>query len=250
MNEQQFDKLFRSKLADHTRIPSETALDKLDKALNQHNRGIWVPVGKVAATLLLIAVSTFMVSKWRYHEGNTLPVVSNQELITPVVIDPSSKADTASVNTRKKLTITSSKLAQAPAKSAAAVTKRKHEPETNQEFQQSQVEAPHQVTKEMVSDVAVEPEENLQAATEINEPSRPRVTITYKRSTSIPEPNLALQQQDQEAPKVEKGSGLKGLWRKAARVDYQNISLAGIRATKDELLAINKRSKNKDNKPD
>ena len=43
---------------------------------------------------------------------------------------------------------------------------------------------------------------------------------------------------------------LKSFWKKAVKVNQQNISLAGIRATKDELLAINKKAKNRENKPD
>ena len=74
-------------------------------------------------------------------------------------------------------------------------------------------------------------------------PSKSKVTITYKRSPASPEPTLALQDSSEDKTK-----GLKKLWRKAQSLRYNDISLAGIRGTKDQILAFDRKDKTKESK--
>ena len=91
-------------------------------------------------------------------------------------------------------------------------------------------------SNQVESEIVLEPGERLVLEDDV--PVRPKVTITYKKSPEPPEPMLAFQAQPKKKSRV-----LKKLWVKAQTINFTEISLASIRGSKDEILAIDKKAR-------
>lgn len=239
MKEQSFDKLFRDKLTGFTLTPPQGAGEQLNARLNQHQYRVWLKFSRVAAALVLLAVCVYLINN---------KTEQSEEIIAQEINDPTTGK--TPINTESVPPLVSDR------KTDIIEVKDEKTPADKKVISQPQDEL--QLDKEQPIELfAEEPtvvaEPKLPEAfaekvatedTETAEPKRSKVTITYIRSDPAPAQELAMQDQVNQKP-----SGLKKLWKKAQMVDYQSFSLAGIRATKDELLAINKKDKTKETNP-
>lgn len=245
MNEQQFDKLFQNKLVDYSQMPSEEALRKLDTSFNRRHRGVWLQFSKVAATLLILAVSIYLIGNWNHQTEEKVAIISKEDISNSTTPTPMA-ADSVKTGIKSDIT-TPGKLDPKPSGSTLISNNEvKPDPGPPEKSPASEFnEKTNAMENSLAVDLPVKIKQPDQSTTPKEEPAGQKVTITYKRSSPSSSPELASKEQDPQESK-----GLKGLWRKAVQVDQYNISLAGIRATKDELLAINRRGKNKETKPD
>jgi hypothetical protein len=244
MNEQQFDKLFQKKLVDYSQMPSEEALKKLDSRINRRHRGVVIQFSKVAATLLILAVSIYLIGNRNQQTEEKVAVISKEDISNSTTPTPMA-ADSVKTGTKSDIT-TPRKLDPKPSGSTLISNNEvKPDPGSPEKSPAGEFnEKTNAMENSLAVDLPVKIKQPDQTATLKQEPVRQKVTITYKRSLASPNPELASNEQDQRKNKI-----LKGFWKTAVQVD-QNISLAGIRATKDELLAINRRGKIKETKPD
>ena len=259
MNEQRLDELFRDKLENYSEIPSPGALNKLNSKLNERKRGAWLNFAKLAAALIVIAVSVYIVQDW--DNAQPTPITEQTSYTNPEQGPDNLKEKLQTTSDQNKLDETTNKNPVAvnrqtgktkndEATSQIKVPELKEIPEQKSENHSKPVqdisaptltlakESPEVLDIEQIE--ATESPQNLSA--ESVKISRSKVTITYKRSPTPPEPTLALDAQTNEQPK-----GLKKVWRKAVS-NYGEISLAGIRGTKDQLLAFERKNKTKESK--
>lgn len=248
MKEQSFDKLFRDKLTGFTLTPPQGAGEQLNARLNQHQYRVWLKFSRVAAALVLLAVCVYLINNKTEQLEEIIAQEINDGMVKSPVEDPTTGK--TPINTESVPPLVSDR------KTDILEVKDEKTPADKKVISQPQDEL--QLDKEQPIELfAEEPtvvaEPKLPVAfaekvatedTETAEPKRSKVTITYIRSDPAPDQELAMQDQGNQKP-----SGLKKLWKKAQMVDYQSFSLAGIRATKDELLAINKKDKTKETNP-
>ncbi len=242
MKEQDFDRLFRDNLAGYQQTPPSALSEKLEQKLKNRRRGAWLQFSRLAAVLVVIAICVYLVSIWRAGQlaEPISPIAHNQ----PQAISPIEDKQLVPETIELPAPVIES---QPTLEVKPEVSKR----ETPQPKESNSLEK-NKTTTHSPS----EPEAQMQPvndAIELTEANgnveqeavkRGKVTITYKKATPPPPTQMALKEQPEK-----KAKGLNRLWKRAQKVDYQNISLAAIRATKDELLAINKKDKNKQTKP-
>ena len=68
MNEQEIDKLFQKNLSGYTKVPSNRALEKIQGKIYDRRRATWIRFSRIAAAILLIAISVGIISKWDSSE--------------------------------------------------------------------------------------------------------------------------------------------------------------------------------------
>lgn len=241
MNEQRFDEMFKEKLANYSEMPSPEAGKKLSVKQYERKRNTWVQFARLAAVIALIAVSVYAVSNWNDNtqDETATQIVAKKPVNTghstneiPQVATPSSekpdrqKPDTSIPEDPVVSNPHPDKVAQKntviPPSAEASDTLNKENSEGASEIQQD---------KDHVLDLTVPSQ------------PRPQVTITYKKSPNPPEPMLVIQSQGETRSRM-----LKKLWVKAQSINFNEVSLASIRGTKDELLAIDRKSKTKESK--
>ena len=252
MNEQRFDKIFREKLTGYSEMPSPEAGKKLSKKLKERKRSVWIQFTRLAAALTLIAVSVYVVQSWndtphdelaQQTTSSTVPAKNAEEQIqqTPTALSVNPSSQEFSISKTEE----------------TSIEKNSEEPSTNKNVKNPEHQPVSVVTKptlaltnehddlledERMGD-SLETEQDSDLETIKIKPSKSKVTITYKRSPASPEPTLALQDSSEHKTK-----GLKKLWRKAQSFRYNDISLAGIRGAKDQILAVDRKDKNKESK--
>jgi hypothetical protein len=251
MNEQRFDEIFREKLTGYSEMPSPEAGKKLSKKLKERKRSVWIQFTRLAAALTLIAVSVYVVQSWNDTPSDELAQQTTSSIV------PAKNVEEQIPQTPTALSVNPSSQEFSISKTAEpSIEKNSEEPSTNNvtppEPQPVSVvttptlaltnEHDDLLKDERIGDL-LETEQDSELETKNLKPSKPKVTITYKRSPASPEPTLALQDSSEYKTK-----GLKKLWRKAQNLRYNDISLAGIRGTKDQILAFDRKDKNKESK--
>ena len=225
MNEQNIDKLFRETLAGHQQDPPAELLEKLDIGLVQRRRSAWIQFARVAAALGVIAVSVYLLTDLSSSSESpgtiTTKIQPSGDLVPLVQPAPLESS-------LEEPTVIADRIApsvQVPA---------------NENTLPVDIAKPDQPVPQT--------DEALVAADKVTEkPQRSKITITYKKAdkkTEVPETSTLAK----ATPKQQKSKKKNKFWRKAKMVD-PSFTLAGLRATKDQLLAINKREKNKESKP-
>ena len=223
MNEQNFDRLFKEKLTGHLQSPPVELVEKLEAKLAQRRRSAWMQFARVAAVFALLAVSVYLLN--HLNTPNSSQVATHEKVADEQPSEQRPQYQAIDI------------IEPAPIKSSL----------TGQS-----VENPTRIAS--VAPKTAEPERKLEKEVEsdkekvMQEPERHKVIITYKRTAQKPVPTEepALVMEEQPKKKSKKG---KKFWRKAKMVDYQSFTLAGIRSTKDQLFAINKKDKTKGTKP-
>jgi len=231
MNEQNFDKLFRERLSGFSQAPPPGALEKINHQLKRRHQKAWVKFSRLAAVLTLIAISVYMIGYLsdQKNERPTSRIAVKQPEIPAQTAEPSNSHERLGTQGIRKLHDLEN--IDLPRQQQIAVLK-------TVPFNEEEKAGSQQIEGQTINTIA-----DNQA--EINKPKRPKVTITYKRGPD-PAASEALAVQDQPKSKSE---SIRKILKTVQIVDYQNLSLAGIRATKDQLLAINKKDKNKETKP-
>ena len=246
MNEQNIDKLFKEKLANYSKTPSADASNKLNDMFAARKRSIGWKFARFAATILLVAVSLYAVHRWsttgtvdspepiaktiespaqQLPEINS-PIATNEEKATnyssstdlesPKVTQPNNESITDSGKTSPIV------VNEAP---STAIALNSSEPV---KIENKKIAEEHELT--------IEAETQTLPSEETPTPVRQKVTITYKKSSNPTDPMLALQPE----PKQKNNGRLKKIWK---NLNPGDISLAGLRTTKDQILVINKRAK-------
>lgn len=251
MNEQRLDEMFREKLAGYSEMPSPEAGRKLSNRLKEQKRGVWIQFARLAAVIALIAVSVYVVQSWNdTAQDEGVPQVmsinkpaknAGKEMPQPdqALLE---KSSTQKINTPDFEEQGVNNLIK-----ESSIINTHKQPERQRPV--SEVAEPTLALTDEHKDIlknesigkSPDTEQVSDPETETLIPSKPKVTITYIKSPAPPEPTLALQTTPEK-----KSKGFKRLWRKAQRINYNDISLAGIRAKKDQLLAFN-RKKSKSN---
>ena len=253
MNEQRFDEIFREKLTEYSEMPSPEAGKKLSKKLKERKRSVWIQFTRLAAALILIAVSVYVVQSWNDTPHDELAQQTTSSTVPAKNVEEEEIPQTpTALSVNPSLQEFSISKTEEP-----SIEKNSEEPRTNINVTPPEPQPVSVVTKptlalnyehddplkdEGIGD-SLETEQDLDLETKNLKPSKSKVTITYKRSPASPEPTLALQDSS-----VQKTKGLKKLWRKAQSLRYNDISLAGIRGTKDQILAFDRKDKNKESK--
>jgi hypothetical protein len=222
-------------------MPSLEAGKKLSVKQAQRKHSAWVQFAKLAAVIALIAVSVYAVNNWNNNTPDETPtqIVSKKPVTTGHSTNELSQATTpSSLISNKKKPETSSQ----------------EDPEVNNDHLdkvaqkstviQTTAEIPDILNEENTGGLS-EIQQDTDQVLDLTVPSqpRPKVTITYKKSSDPPEPTLAIQSQGETRSRM-----LKKLWTKAQNINFNEVSLASIRGTKDELLAIDRKSKPKESK--
>ena len=252
MNEQRFDEIFREKLTGYSEMPSPEAGKKLSKQLKERKRSVWIQFTRLAAALTLIAVSVYVVQSWndtphdelaQQTTSSTVPAKNVEKQIpqTPTALSVNPSSQEFSISKTEE----------------PSIEKNSEEPSTIKNVNPPEHQPVSVVTKptlaltnehdDLLKDERVGDSLETEQASDLEnkklKPSKSKVTITYKRSPASPEPTLALQDSSEHKTK-----GLKKLWRKAQSLRYNDISLAGIRGTKDQILAFDRKDKTKESK--
>jgi hypothetical protein len=225
MNEQNIDKLFRETLAGHQQAPPAELLEKLEIGLVRQRRSAWFQFARVAAALVVIAVSVYLLTNLGSSSESPREITTKNQpsgdlvpLVQPAPIE----------STLEEPPVIADRIV--PSVQLAAK-------ETTLPVEVAEPDQPAPQTDKAVF-----------AADEVREkPQRFKITITYKKAdqiTKAPEPSTLAK----APPKQQKSKKKNKFWHKAKMVD-PSFTLAGLRATKDQLLAINKREKNKESKP-
>ena len=231
MNEQNFDRLFKDKLAGHLQSPPGELASKLEAKLDQHRRSAWIQFARVAAAFTLIAASVYLLNILNSQPSNQI-ATHNVVPVTPI---PPVKEKPVKTPDEEDRNMILNELTVAPAATSIADLPLENLVVSNTPKPQKpeNIEPPVPEETEVTNEIHTD------------KPERPKITITYKRSAKKSEPQNepmpALQPQTEK-----KSRQRKKIWRRAKMVDY---TLAGIRATKDQLLAINRKDKNKGTKP-
>ena len=262
MNDRGLDGLFRERLKDFKTAPSGAIWPKLEGKLASKKKGVWWNIGRAAATLALVALSVYLfnarsgsqpatVSEISSQTANELEQTSPNEATVPQmdVIDPS-VSDQIIINDAESRQL---------AASDQTTKLHQHEPAspTTQKatnLAQNEIEAAPNTTEITVaaksdmdpvpSDIPSRQEDSLASGSdqEPATPQKPKITITYKKAPSPPEPTLALVE-DTEV----KSSKVKKIWRKAM-IKSAELDLGKLRAAKNQLLVFNKKNKDKQTK--
>ncbi len=266
MNNRGLDGLFRKRLEGYQEKPSDAAWEKLDNRLKSRKNKVWWQFAKVAAVLTLIACSVYLFNLWS-QTG-----VSNQAIseITPEnneekqpapqqIEELVAESATPISNNEKKIEKQSEKATPVENKQAPIATP--SSPTTEEDHvspsKETQIELMQASQTKILADKSYnqdyipkeqppqnDPEIPAQEQEDINtlaDPVKTKITITYKKSPAPPEPTLALIDEP-----VEKTRGVKRLWRKAQNIRNTDLSLARLRAAKDQLLVFDKKSKAKE----
>jgi hypothetical protein len=236
MNEQEFEKLFRDRLTSFSQTPPAGVVDKINDKLKQRRKKVWVKLSRLAAALALIAISTYLIGTHGNpdNQGSTSNIVVNQPEVSVKAANPDTQVKSHDVKAIGQESTTEHRKV-AGGNEPPALVKRIDQPQQSEMQLMDQREI---TVAELVNAVA-------DGLTVPGKSQRSKVTITYKKGGADPEdPKLALQDQPRRKP-----MGIRSILKTAIIVDNHDISLAGIRATKDQLLAINKKEKNKDTKP-
>ena len=241
MNEQKFDEMFREKLSNYSEMPSLEAGKKLSVKQTQRKHSAWVQFAKLAAAIALIAVSVYALSNWNSNTPDETPtqIVSKMPVTTGHSTNEISQAVTpSSLISDKKKPETSSQ--------EDPVVNNDHLDNVAQKSTviQTIAEIPDILNEENTGGPS-EIQQDTDQVLDLTVPSQPtpKVTITYKKSPDPPETMLAIQSQGETRSRM-----LKKLWAKAQSINFNEVSLASIRGTKDELLAIDRKSKTKESK--
>ncbi len=232
MNEQNFDRLFREKLAGYSQSPPAGLAKEIEHQLVQQKRKAWWQFARVAAALALIAASVYLLTFLNSSPVQTNQIAGNKQSVnipTPLMepelnqtsfIEPPALVERITPIPQSK----SNRISQPMEKTKSPVGAS----EPKSEIHESQAE-----------DVLVSQVE------EIGKTEKYKVTIIYKKASRGSGESQELAQV-QPPESQQKTKNRKKFWRKAKMVD-PSFTLAGLRATKDQLLAINK--KEKESKP-
>lgn len=253
MNEQRLDELFREKLAGYSEVPPPEAGKKLNNQLVKQKRNVWIQLVRVAAALVLIAISVYVVRSWNdtANDDSIQQATTSTESArnaTEEIPQPGTPLSEKS-GTQKINTLTPKEPGgKTPIKETNVQNSTKpseHQLPVSELAQPALalINNPKDVSRDESNGEPIENEQVIDSVTSISKPSKPKVTITYIKSPAPPEPTLALQ-----TPSENKTKGFKRLWRKAQRINYNDISLAGIRGTKDQILAFDRKDKTKESK--
>jgi hypothetical protein len=244
MNEQKFDKIFRDKLSGYSKEPAAEAFEKLESRFATKNRRARAQFSKLAATLLLVAISVYTVNRWNNESEKR---ESNISVLEPNNSDDFT-SDIARISTPESENIASSRpevhtvepqiseekeeIPTVSLLTSNAKTEKLQEPAGTIDALAQAKESPPALLE-----APMDQEQTIETSGP-EQPSTHKVTITYKKSPEPPNPMLALQKEQSN-----NGRRLKRIWKSITPGD---ISLAGIRATKDQLLAVNKKNKKKE----
>ena len=140
-----FDQYFKERLAKHEEKPSQLAWEKLERQLPQKEKGIWIPLMGIAATLLLFLAVGYVVWQFNRESDTNIPMtaeVTTQESETlsdipqetepeslksleesTVIPEEQTKAETKPVQTSgKKATVPKPMLTETPKELLAEVS--------------------------------------------------------------------------------------------------------------------------------
>jgi len=240
MNEQQFDELFSSKLKGLTQTPSDRALEQINQKIYRRRRIIWINYGKIAAVVLIVAISIGIVNQWDPIEVER-PITDKTIAPIPSVAPPE-RMITEGPKKEKLPVIKQQPAENIPAPVEETIHTKNTATTTVKVDEGSQIKQKVLLSESGVSVKQAAETGPIGVTQNAQADEKKKVTITYIRSSTTETP-LA------EAEQPTKSNGIKKLWKKAV-VNQSSFSLATIRATKDELLAINRKGKPSDNKPD
>jgi hypothetical protein len=71
-----FDQYFKERLAKHEEKPSQLAWEKLERQLPKKEKGIWIPLMGIAATLLLFLAVGYVVWQFSQESDTSLPLTA------------------------------------------------------------------------------------------------------------------------------------------------------------------------------
>ena len=242
MNEQKFDEIFRDKLSGYSQQPTGEALQKLNSRFTARKRRAWLQFARLAAVLLLVAISIYVVNVVNSDDtadGLEIAEVTPEfsEIIRLDTLRISAPAtDAIAQNQPEEKDVSNISESNNPVKSTS-------NPAPTSEIESSATPEAMLATVEETANPLLEETGDQEPDLNITEGQEPvttkrKVTITYKKSPEPPNPMLALQEDDKN-----KDKRLKRIWRS---ISPGAFTLAGIRATKDQLVAINKKNKNKE----
>ena len=130
MNEQKFDELFREKLANFSQAPSAGASSRLNDLLTAKKRRAGWKFARLAAAILLVAVSVYSIHRWTKTADN-----SNVAPIAEIIDDSQglkqteNKTKAPEVADKQEATITPSPI-QVPDRAPSLVSKGSNKPQS------------------------------------------------------------------------------------------------------------------------
>ena len=239
---QQPDKLFREKLESLQKPAPASAWDKIEKNLdNKSPKGLW---WKIAASLLLLAVATYMLWPKNSHsiENSTaLKKVEETKSISNPKEEQIKKESPAPTQTSVTPIESSQK------NNVAKVDKQKHQTENKVEPKISMEESVAN-TEPQLNDVTPKTETKIEsaevAAIDKNAASvKTDEYITLIVTADEANKYLTKNTNTQATSDVKKTSSLRKLLKKASDLTNDQRPLADLRQKKDEILALNFDSK-------
>lgn len=229
MNRKEIDFLFKNKLQNATKKPSDEAWYKLNAKLQKEKAGknlLWL---KIAASVIVIIGISWLLVRNDINSVKTLPVVKSTTVkkITPLIPE----TELANNNIEEKI------LNPVMVKSEAAKNKFVAKKKPKRPIVSETVTEPAYVNKEAdtatTQPIKIMPynTENKQLVANI-EKELPEVTIIYKKGNREQAAVAA-----NTAP-TDKKSALEKIWNVAKEIKNGEIGMADIRSTKDELFAF------------
>lgn len=260
MNDPGIDKLFKERLQGYGESPPEMVWNNLQNKMEARKRIVWWQLGKVAAALLIIACSLYLFNFWntsskespvsqeiKAKDHNTPAddettegfVAQGSQEITPEVTQGPMPAEN---QIQKKIPANLSESSEESPKQLPAEPIRQPKVPPNQKMMETPGTSQKKDSEPLLTE-SPEPDNTPEDLSPIDQTQdKPRVTITYKRSPSPPEPTLALVTDDED----DKSGGIKWLWQKAQDLKNTELDLGTIRAAKDQLLVFDKKNKDKE----
>jgi hypothetical protein len=150
-----FDQYFKERLAKHEEKPSQLAWERLERQLPKKEKGMWIPVMGIAATLLLFLAVGYVV--WQFNSES----VTN----TPMTAEVTSEKEESPTQITEEPITEPSKPLEESTEVIEEQTKKRHSP-TETPAKRGIVTKPiHKETPKELLAEAKQPEERIEEAT-------------------------------------------------------------------------------------
>ena len=274
MNDRGLDRLFRERLQDFQTAPSGATWNKLETKLASRKKALWWKLIPVAAALALIALSVYVITVWNVDSSvNNLGEISGTSTETTSENSQTSQNQNLTTETEMTSGASEEEPLEAGSQNQGTIAEDLTQDVTKDETEnipqlvtvdQANNTSPNPAQKEVfvnenpqeesgsaLDEISSEPNSQKEPEGKLAEdyqsgqesPNRPKVTITYKKAPSPPEPTLALMDNPEE-----KSSRAQKIWRKAQALKSAELDLGKLRAAKNQLLVFNKKNKDKQTK--
>lgn len=144
-SDKNFDQYFKMKLAKHEEKPSQLAWEKLERQLPKKEKGIWIPLMGIAATLLLFLALGYVVWQFNMESDSNIPMtaeVNTQESET--LSDIPKETEPESLKSLKESTVVPEEQTKAETKPVPTTGKKASVPK----------EIPTETPKELLAEVS------------------------------------------------------------------------------------------------